>query len=101
MDIFGCLLNGLFSSQHHYCNYTPLHMLTIDLLTSVPQDTLVLGSVGSNSWRGSLQIRHEQKDTQLEDPLMQMDSYMGNKHKAVSFFPDYLLLYFKNTRLSK
>lgn len=55
-------------------------------------DTLVLGSVGSNSWRGSLQIRHEQKDTQLEDPLMQMDSYMGysisvgEKNSAALYF---------------
>ncbi|XP_034388003.1 integrin alpha-M isoform X2 [Cyclopterus lumpus] len=40
-------------------------------------DTLILGSVGSNSWRGSLQHRHEQKDTQIDDPHMQMDSYMG------------------------
>ncbi|XP_028451723.1 integrin alpha-M isoform X2 [Perca flavescens] len=41
------------------------------------KDTLILGSVGSNSWRGSLQERHEQKETQIEDPDMPMDSYMG------------------------
>ncbi|XP_070775265.1 integrin alpha-L [Enoplosus armatus] len=41
------------------------------------KDTLILGSVGSNSWRGSLQRRHEQKQTQIEDPQMQMDSYLG------------------------
>ncbi|XP_054460569.1 integrin alpha-D [Anoplopoma fimbria] len=41
------------------------------------KDTLILGSVGSNSWRGSLQEHHQQKETQIEDPHMQMDSYMG------------------------
>ncbi|XP_078121540.1 integrin alpha-M [Sander vitreus] len=41
------------------------------------KDTLILGSVGSNSWRGSLQERHEEKETQIEDPEMPMDSYMG------------------------
>ncbi|XP_031723040.1 integrin alpha-L isoform X1 [Anarrhichthys ocellatus] len=40
-------------------------------------DKLILGSVGSNSWRGSLQELHEQKETQIEDPQMLMDSYMG------------------------
>ncbi|XP_045904452.1 integrin alpha-L-like, partial [Micropterus dolomieu] len=37
------------------------------------QDTLILGSVGTNSWRGFL---HKQKPTQTEVPHMQMDSYM-------------------------
>ncbi|XP_070684031.1 integrin alpha-X [Pempheris klunzingeri] len=41
------------------------------------KDTLILGSVGSNSWNGSLQELHDGKETQIEDPLMQMDSYMG------------------------
>ncbi|XP_029293609.1 integrin alpha-X [Cottoperca gobio] len=40
-------------------------------------DTLILGSVGSNSWRGSLQNRHEEIERQIEDPLMKNDSYMG------------------------
>ncbi|XP_068444941.1 integrin alpha-D [Clinocottus analis] len=40
-------------------------------------DTLLLGSVGSNSWRGSLQQRQDGKDTQIEDLHMQMNSYMG------------------------
>ncbi|XP_037617269.1 integrin alpha-D isoform X1 [Sebastes umbrosus] len=40
-------------------------------------ENLILGSVGSNSWRGSLQEHHEQKEIQIEDPLMKMDSYMG------------------------
>uniref|UniRef100_A0A7N6B9M9 VWFA domain-containing protein n=1 Tax=Anabas testudineus TaxID=64144 RepID=A0A7N6B9M9_ANATE len=38
---------------------------------------LILGSVGSNGWRGSLQEFHNQKETQIEDPDMQVDSYMG------------------------
>ncbi len=54
------------------------------------QDTLILGSVGSNSWLGSLQEIHEEKQTQIEDPLMKNDSYMGTEHKVIS---DYLLLY--------
>ncbi|XP_071359889.1 integrin alpha-M [Trachinotus anak] len=40
-------------------------------------DNLILGSVGSNSWRGSLQELHGLKKTQLEDPHMPEDSYMG------------------------
>ncbi|KAM6941946.1 integrin alpha-L [Lycodopsis pacificus] len=40
-------------------------------------DKLILGSVGSNSWRGSLQELHEQKETQIDDLQMPMDSYMG------------------------
>ncbi|XP_036069753.1 integrin alpha-D isoform X2 [Oryzias melastigma] len=45
------------------------------------KDTLVLGSVGSNSWRGSLEQREnedeEQHEDQILDPDMEMDSYMG------------------------
>ncbi|KAM3624674.1 uncharacterized protein V6R79_026459 [Siganus canaliculatus] len=41
------------------------------------KDTLILGSVGSNSWRGSLQEIHGNKQSQIEDPQMQIDSYMG------------------------
>ncbi|XP_032390957.1 integrin alpha-M isoform X2 [Etheostoma spectabile] len=41
------------------------------------KDNLILGSVGSNSWRGSLQELNGEKETQIEDPDMPMDSYMG------------------------
>ncbi|XP_026159746.1 integrin alpha-M [Mastacembelus armatus] len=41
------------------------------------EDTLILGSVGSKSWRGSLQQLYGQKEIQIEDPEMEMDSYMG------------------------
>ncbi|XP_010782102.1 integrin alpha-M [Notothenia coriiceps] len=40
-------------------------------------DTLILGSVGSNSWRGSLQDRRGEIETQIEDPHMLDDSYLG------------------------
>ncbi|XP_022595636.1 integrin alpha-L-like [Seriola dumerili] len=40
-------------------------------------DTLILSSMGSNSWRGSLQKLRQQEETQIEDPHMQNDSYMG------------------------
>ncbi|KAG7486286.1 hypothetical protein JOB18_028599 [Solea senegalensis] len=40
-------------------------------------DTLILGSVGSKTWRGSLQELQEQKERQIEDPRMQNDSYLG------------------------
>ncbi|XP_071359347.1 integrin alpha-L-like isoform X2 [Trachinotus anak] len=40
-------------------------------------DTLILGSMGSNSWWGSLQELHEQKETQIEDPHIENDYYMG------------------------
>ncbi|KAM9857426.1 integrin alpha-L [Aulostomus maculatus] len=41
------------------------------------EDTLILGSVGSNSWRGSLYEVHKETERQTEDPFMQMDSYLG------------------------
>ncbi|KAI3352734.1 hypothetical protein L3Q82_019312 [Scortum barcoo] len=42
------------------------------------KDTLILGSVGSNNWFGSLHEIHElSHETQIEDPLMMNDSYMG------------------------
>ncbi|XP_039469990.1 integrin alpha-L-like isoform X2 [Oreochromis aureus] len=41
------------------------------------KDTLILGSVGTNSWRGSLQERRDKMETQIEDQEMEMDSYMG------------------------
>ncbi|XP_072240244.1 integrin alpha-M [Leuresthes tenuis] len=41
------------------------------------KDTLVLGSVGSNSWRGTLQEWKNQKEEQILDPEMEMDSYLG------------------------
>ncbi|KAL3995846.1 helicase required for RNAi-mediated heterochromatin assembly 1 [Sarotherodon galilaeus] len=41
------------------------------------KDTLILGSVGTNSWRGSLQERRDEMETQIEDQEMEMDSYMG------------------------
>uniref|UniRef100_A0A3Q3IWD3 VWFA domain-containing protein n=1 Tax=Monopterus albus TaxID=43700 RepID=A0A3Q3IWD3_MONAL len=43
----------------------------------VYKDTLILGSVGSNRWRGSLQELHGDKESQIEDPDMEVDSYMG------------------------
>lgn len=42
------------------------------------QDALILGSVGSNRWRGSLQEIKKQEETQIKDSDMQEDSYMGN-----------------------
>ncbi|XP_044202613.1 integrin alpha-D [Thunnus albacares] len=53
------------------------------------KDTLILGAVGSNSWRGSLQEYHGQTIT---DQDMQMDSYMGysvsvgEKNNAALYF---------------
>ncbi|KAM9363270.1 integrin alpha-L [Symphorus nematophorus] len=41
------------------------------------KDTLILGSVGSNSWRGSLQEHREEKQTEIKDPDIPMDSYLG------------------------
>ncbi|XP_059199834.1 integrin alpha-M-like [Centropristis striata] len=43
----------------------------------VYDDNLIVGSVGSNSWTGSLLNRQEKKETQIQDPDMEMDSYMG------------------------
>ncbi|XP_073333208.1 integrin alpha-L-like [Pagrus major] len=56
------------------------------------KDTMILGSVGTNTWRGSLQELHEQKETQIQDPLMKNDSYMGystsvgEKNEALLYF---------------
>ncbi|XP_071396311.1 integrin alpha-L-like [Centroberyx affinis] len=43
------------------------------------KDTLVLGSVGSNNWRGSLYEHHAPPSAglQIQDPNMEEDSYMG------------------------
>ncbi|XP_029004008.1 integrin alpha-D [Betta splendens] len=45
----------------------------------VYNDTLILGSVGSNTWRGSLEERTGGAETftQIKDPNMESDSYMG------------------------
>ncbi|XP_071359348.1 integrin alpha-L-like isoform X3 [Trachinotus anak] len=48
-----------------------------NILRFVIGDTLILGSMGSNSWWGSLQELHEQKETQIEDPHIENDYYMG------------------------
>ncbi|KAM4595822.1 integrin alpha-L-like [Fundulus diaphanus] len=40
------------------------------------KDTLILGSVGSNSWRGALNEPQKQ-DKKILDPNLQEDSYMG------------------------
>ncbi|XP_057699342.1 integrin alpha-D [Corythoichthys intestinalis] len=45
--------------------------------TALYKDTLILGSVGSNGWRGALYERHDQTETLIEDSQMEMDSYMG------------------------
>ncbi|CAN9510825.1 unnamed protein product [Ophioblennius macclurei] len=56
------------------------------------QDKLILGSVGSNSWKGSLLERQGLQETQIEDPEMKMDSYMGysvsagGRNGAVAYF---------------
>ena len=55
---------------------------------------MILGSVGTNTWRGSLQELHEQKETQIQDPLMKNDSYMGIK--VIYIVSCYLLFYYQN-----
>ncbi|XP_035515426.1 integrin alpha-M [Morone saxatilis] len=56
------------------------------------KDTLILGSVLSNSWHGSLQVIQGNIQTQIEDPQMHKDSYMGfsisvgEKNKAPLYF---------------
>ncbi|XP_051241529.1 integrin alpha-L-like isoform X7 [Dicentrarchus labrax] len=55
------------------------------------KDTLILGSVLSNSWHGSSEL-HELKQTQIEDPNVKNDSYLGfsisvgEKNKAPIYF---------------
>uniref|UniRef100_A0A3Q2Q3N0 Integrin alpha-L n=1 Tax=Fundulus heteroclitus TaxID=8078 RepID=A0A3Q2Q3N0_FUNHE len=43
---------------------------------SFVSDTLILGSVGSNSWRGALN-EPQKRDKKILDPNIQEDSYMG------------------------
>ncbi|XP_036389074.1 integrin alpha-D [Megalops cyprinoides] len=57
------------------------------------EDTLVLGSVGSNDWRGSLiEIPSGANSKHVEDPKMEEDSYMGysvavgRKGKEILYF---------------
>ncbi|XP_030280885.1 integrin alpha-M-like [Sparus aurata] len=56
------------------------------------KDTLILGSVGTNTWRGSLLELHEHKETQIHYPDMKDNSYMGystsvgEKNKAPLYF---------------
>uniref|UniRef100_A0A8C6MJH4 Integrin alpha-L-like n=1 Tax=Nothobranchius furzeri TaxID=105023 RepID=A0A8C6MJH4_NOTFU len=45
--------------------------------TAFYKNTLILGSVGSNSWRGSLHEHQEQDKEQISDSEMKKDSYMG------------------------
>uniref|UniRef100_A0A1A7WS47 Integrin, alpha L (Antigen CD11A (p180), lymphocyte function-associated antigen 1, alpha polypeptide) n=2 Tax=Iconisemion striatum TaxID=60296 RepID=A0A1A7WS47_9TELE len=45
--------------------------------TAFYKDTLILGSVGSNSWRGALHEHQEQDQEQISDSEMKKDSYMG------------------------
>lgn len=42
-----------------------------------PQDSLLLGAVGSNEWRGALMEYKNGKIRQIEDPLIGADSYLG------------------------
>uniref|UniRef100_A0A3Q3MM12 Integrin alpha-L-like n=1 Tax=Labrus bergylta TaxID=56723 RepID=A0A3Q3MM12_9LABR len=41
------------------------------------KDALILGSVGTDSWRGSIQEFHGESETNIKDSEMQMDSYIG------------------------
>lgn len=56
-------------------------MISFDL-----QGRLVLGSVGSNNWRGSLyEVEAESLGTHIEDPKMGNNSYMGNDQNQNAF----------------
>ncbi|KAM7418445.1 hypothetical protein PAMA_015863 [Pampus argenteus] len=56
------------------------------------KDTLILGSVGSNNWEGTLRERHGQTENTIKDQEMQADSYMGysvsvgEKNNAALYF---------------
>ncbi|XP_041839737.1 integrin alpha-D [Melanotaenia boesemani] len=41
------------------------------------KDNLILGSVGSNNWRGSIQEHKNQTEKEISDSEMKTDSYMG------------------------
>lgn len=42
------------------------------------QDSVILGSGASNSWRGSLREHCAEMKTHAEEAHMQMDFYLGN-----------------------
>lgn len=44
------------------------------------QDILVLGSVGSHNWKGAIHELRGPKATQIQDPQMQPNSYLGTEH---------------------
>uniref|UniRef100_A0A3P8ZRH4 VWFA domain-containing protein n=1 Tax=Esox lucius TaxID=8010 RepID=A0A3P8ZRH4_ESOLU len=58
------------------------------------KNTLVLGSVGSNNWRGSLYetVGPKSEEREIQDPTLDRDSYMGysvavgNKNKNLLYF---------------
>lgn len=43
------------------------------------QDVLILGSVGSHNWKGAIHELRGPKTTQIHDPQMQVDSYLGTE----------------------
>lgn len=73
------------------CHLAEVRQSSLTFTHFCQQDTLILGSVETNSWRGSLRELCEQ--TQTEQPHMQMDSYLGIEHNNIYFISDYLLLY--------
>lgn len=50
------------------------------------QDTLILGAVGSNRWRGALMEYKNGKIRQIEDPLIETDSYLGMRRRMPYFY---------------
>lgn len=71
-------------TQYAYDDGVPLCAL-IQAALFCPQDTLILGSVGTNTWKGSLQNFQGPTMTQIEDSDMETDSYMGMKHQIHPF----------------
>lgn len=53
-------------------------ILIILFIPITKQDSVILGSGGSNSWRDSLREHCAEMKTHTEEAYMQMDSYLGN-----------------------
>lgn len=62
-------------------NYIILMILFIPI---TKQDSVILGSGGSNSWRGSMRKHCAGIRTHAEEAHMQMDFYLGTQQKILS-----------------
>lgn len=77
LDNFQTRIFKIEGSTHKRAGDLKNEMSQSGFSTVFHKDALILGAVGSNSWSGTLMEYKNGKITQIEDPLMEMDSYLG------------------------